>query len=39
MCVVCWRRDGEGRMLGFWDKIEGDMGCGCLEKEVELVAL
>ena len=36
MCVVC-RKGGEDRVLGCWGWREGDLGCGGLEKEMELV--
>ena len=37
MCVVYWRWDGEDRVLGCWGLREGDVSCGGLEKEMELV--
>ena len=39
MCGVYRRRDGEGRVLECWGWREGDISCGDVEKEMELVVL
>ena len=37
MCAVCRRCNGEDRVLGCWGWGEGDISCGGLVKEIELV--
>ena len=37
MAPTCLKKNGEYRVLGCWGLMEGDVGFGDLEKEVELV--